>query len=62
MGVPVRFAAPDPQRQGRGRVSSEMPVRIAQRRTGSKIPEDSPKVAQGPVVTFGRAELNFLSL
>ena len=26
MGVPVRFAAPDPQRQGRGRVSFEADV------------------------------------
>ena len=30
MGLPVRFAAPDSQRQGRGCVSSEMPVRINQ--------------------------------
>jgi hypothetical protein len=30
VGLPVRFAAPDSQRQGRGRVSSEMAVRINQ--------------------------------
>jgi len=30
VGLPVRFAAPDSQRQGRGRVSSDLPVRITQ--------------------------------
>ena len=28
MGLPVRFAAPDSQRQGRGGVSSGLPVRL----------------------------------
>jgi hypothetical protein len=28
MGLPVRFAAPDSQCQGRGRVNSGMPVRV----------------------------------
>jgi hypothetical protein len=41
MGLPVRFAAPDSQCQGRGRVNSGMPVRIT---CSPKNPSDSSKV------------------
>ena len=42
MGLPVRFAAPDSQYQGRGRVNSGMPVRIT---CSPKNPSHSPKVS-----------------
>jgi hypothetical protein len=38
VGLPVRFAAPDLQRQGRGRVSSDMPLPITQQRNGLEGP------------------------
>ena len=41
MGLPVRFAAPDSQCQGWGRVNSGMPVRITLQ---PEKPSDSPKV------------------
>jgi hypothetical protein len=43
VGLPVRFAAPDSQRQGCGRVSSDMLVRAGG--TDSKIPEDWPQAS-----------------
>ena len=41
MGLPFRFAAPDSQCQGRGRVNSGMPVRVTLQ---PEKPSDSPKV------------------
>ena len=43
MGLPVRFAASDSQRQGRGRVSSDMPVGITQQPDRARrSPEEAP--------------------
>jgi len=54
MGLPVRFAAPDSQCQGRGRVNSGMPVRLT---LLPEKPSDSPKVQAFGITPAGGVKL-----